>query len=87
MGLIRVLVFGFAIWLVYKFYLAYKARISAYNQQEAPTSAMIKCGQCGTYVPKDKAISSGAQWFCCHAHQKDFEQNARRDTDDADKHQ
>ncbi len=82
MGLIRVIVFGLAIWLVYKFYQAYKARVSAYDRQEKQSGTMIKCSECGTYIPKDKAISSGAQWFCCSAHQKEFEQ--KHDSDQQD---
>lgn len=82
MGLIRVVVFGFAIWLAYRFYQVYKARVAAFDKQEPQSGTMIKCSECGTYVPKEKAISSGAQWFCCHAHQKDFEQANNRDNND-----
>jgi uncharacterized paraquat-inducible protein A len=82
MGLIRVIVFGLAIWLVYKFYQAYVARVASFDKQEKPTGTMIKCSECNTYIPKDKAISSGAQWFCCRAHQKDFEQKNNSDQRD-----
>jgi len=72
-GFIRVIVFGLAIWLLYKFYNAYKVRMAAMDSQEVKGGNMVKCSECGAYTPQNKAIESGAQFFCCRAHQKDFE--------------
>lgn len=73
MGLIRVIVFGLAIWLLYKFYQAFKARMAAMDSQEVKGGAMVKCSECGAYTPQNKAIASGAHHFCCASHQRDFE--------------
>lgn len=75
MGLIRVIVFGLAIWLLYKFYMAYKSRIRALDNNPVDGGSIVKCSQCGEYLPKSKSITSGAQHFCCSAHQKEYESN------------
>ena len=77
MGLIRVLVFGLAIWLLYKFYTIYKARLAAMDSQEVKGGNMVKCSECGAYTPESKSIESGAHHFCCESHQRAFEDKSK----------
>jgi ribosomal protein S26 len=43
------------------------------NAHSTKTDVMVKCLQCGTYIPKKEAIISGTDKFCCQQHQRDWE--------------
>jgi len=40
-------------------------------------NGMVKCLQCGTYIPGKEAIISGTDKFCCQQHQRDWEKGHR----------
>lgn len=70
MGLIRLLVFGFAIWLLYRFFTAGKRRLT--ESRKLKSGAMVKCLYCDTHVPKDGAIDDDGLWFCSPEHRNNY---------------
>lgn len=40
------------------------------NKDLAKSEAMVRCAQCGVYVPISEAIADGNNFFCCEEHRK-----------------
>jgi uncharacterized protein len=71
----RTLIIIAAVVLVF---LIIKNRLNSRNpqQKKVPSTKadkMVKCLQCGTYIPRKEAIISGTENFCCQQHQRDWE--------------
>ena len=59
-------------------FLIIKNRLNSRNlpqkkTQSKKTDDMVKCLQCGTYIPRKEAIISGTDKFCCQQHHRDWE--------------
>ncbi len=74
-GLIRVLIFILALWLIYRFIFHRKPKQLQHDATKASDATMVKCEQCEIHVPRDDAISSDGLWFCSADHQLAFEQS------------
>lgn len=71
MALIRILILGLAIWLVYRMVKNYQLR-----QQQKPSQRpqrvtnMVACKHCGLHLPENEAIRvSSKEYYCCKEHQ------------------
>ena len=63
-------------------FLIIKNRLNSRNLQQTrarstKTDDMVKCLQCGTYIPRKEAIISGTDKFCCQQHYRDWENSHR----------
>jgi uncharacterized protein len=61
-------------------FLIIKNRLSSRSRRQKKTTSlktddMVKCLQCGTYIPRKEAIISGTENFCCQQHQRDWDQS------------
>lgn len=59
------------IYLLVKRLLAQK--LASRNKTASPSENMLQCAECGTFVPKNEAITEGEQSFCCNQHQQDWQ--------------
>ena len=66
MGLSRLLFWGALIWVALILWRRWRARSSRVPPQ-APAVRVVKCIQCGVYVPESEARASG-QGFICASH-------------------
>ncbi len=75
-GLVRVLVFILALWLIYRFIFYRKPKQLPHDASKSNDPAMVQCLQCETHLPRDDAIADGAgRWFCSVDHQLEYEQS------------
>ena len=71
MGLFRLLfwiaIIAGAFWLWRRISRSTAARPDAQN---TPTQAapMVRCQHCGVHVPRNRALTTGEQWFCSQVH-------------------
>lgn len=79
-GLVRVLVFILALWLIYRFVLQRKPKRLQHDASKANNPAMVKCEQCETHLPREDAIADEAgRWFCSADHRLEYEQASADD--------
>lgn len=71
--MIRLLIFGFLIYLVYRLFSGMFSgpqigRRSADNSPSADSGKMVKCETCGLYIPENEAVTRHVQgrteYFC-----------------------
>lgn len=76
MGLFRLLIIIFLIWLAYYFVrrLLKASQNKATRDNPRKLENMVQCARCGLHVPEQEAIKSHERYYCSAAH---------RDEDDA----
>ena len=77
MGLIRLIILGLVIWLVWRLVNNVKARVK--NSQKAKAKianqSMVSCRYCSVHVPQPEAVQHNDSWFCSEAHKNKFLDN------------
>lgn len=70
--LLLLLGIGLVIAILYHF-----ARGSGRVTEKKPRQVdkMVKCRQCGTYIPEQEAIESNGSQYCCEQHRRDAEEH------------
>ena len=56
-----------AYWLWRRFQQPSPRKETAAEPEATPT---VLCAHCGAHLPKDRALSTGEQWFCSPEHQR-----------------
>lgn len=76
MGLFRLLIIIFLIWLAYYFVrrLLKASQNKATRDKARKLENMVQCARCGLHVPEQEALRSHERYYCSAAH---------RDEDDA----
>lgn len=70
MNLIRLIVIGLIIWLLYRMFLRVLQK-PAPRRQEPPKGIardMVKCAHCGIHIPADEAQCKGEACYCSSEH-------------------
>jgi uncharacterized protein len=42
------------------------------DQSSRPVENMVRCKQCGVYLPQSDACGNGSAWFCSAEHEREF---------------
>lgn len=74
-GLLRILIFLLALWLIYRFFFQRKSKQLQHDTSAANDAAMVKCAHCDTHLPREEAVAGDqGVWFCSADHQQDYQQ-------------
>lgn len=66
--LLLLLLFALAVWLIWK---SRRARARPRSPQQQPDGErMVRCAQCGVYLPVSAAIEANKRHFCSLEHQR-----------------
>jgi uncharacterized protein len=70
MNLIRLIVIGLIIWLLYRMFyrLLNKPKPQNKVKQQAPSRDMVRCAHCGIHIPRDEAIEHRGETYCSPEH-------------------
>lgn len=70
MNLIRLIVIGLIIWLLYRMFVRVLQKPTA--QSKEPTKGiardMVKCAHCGIHIPADEALCREEKCYCSPEH-------------------
>ena len=74
MGLIRLIILGLVIWLVWRLVNNVKARVNTSKKPEAKieNQSMVSCQYCSVHVPQQEAVKHDDSWFCSQSHRDKF---------------
>ncbi|MFZ8928957.1 MAG: PP0621 family protein [Pseudohongiellaceae bacterium] len=74
MGLIRLIILGLVIWLIWRLVNNVKARVNTGKKPEAKleNQNMVSCHYCSVHVPQVEAVRYEDAWFCCEPHKNKF---------------
>jgi uncharacterized protein len=65
---IRVLIYllgiALVVWILFR--LAKKPGLE--NKPSKKVGDMVRCTQCGTFVPRNEAVQEGERYYCCEQH-------------------
>lgn len=72
MNLIRVLIIGLLVWLVYRMIRAAlnKPRRQGPTKPAALSTDMVRCQHCGIHIPRDEALQQGDAFYCSPEHRE-----------------
>lgn len=70
MGPVRLILIGIVIWLVWRAIAANRQQGAVKRKPRPGIGRMVRCDQCGLFVPADEALRSGSRAFCCEAHRR-----------------
>lgn len=70
MNLIRLIVIGLIIWLLYRMFhrMLSKPRPQEKVQRKSSPKDMVKCAHCGMHIPADEALHSEGRDYCSPEH-------------------
>lgn len=75
MGLLRLIILAIVIYLVYQLIKRWRGNLPARTQHKAKDATgrriegnMVRCHQCGLFLPKEESIQSGGKFYCSEAH-------------------
>jgi uncharacterized protein len=70
MNLIRLVVIGLIIWLLYRMFqrMLNKPETTQNEPQEKPSGRMVKCAHCGIHIPQDEALEQDEHYYCSPEH-------------------
>ncbi len=63
-----ILWFGKRLLVKHQLNKKYKQRMKQQTATQQQSKAMVRCEYCGVYLPKEEALSSGNNRYCCEAH-------------------
>ena len=74
MGLLRLIIFGLVIWLMWRLFQIQKEkkRATRKKSEKIISKNMVKCEYCDTHLPAENAISDNKLWFCNQKHLDSF---------------
>ena len=69
MNLIRLIVIGLIIWLVYRMFyrLLNKPKAQQKVKKQSPRD-MVKCAHCGIHIPSEEALERDGHFYCSPEH-------------------
>ena len=70
MGLIRLLVFGAVVAIIYFLIKRWLDKPTAKKQKIAHHGEMVRCAHCGTFLPEPDAVRADGKTYCSQAHRK-----------------
>lgn len=72
MGLIRLLIYLFIIWLAVSFFKRLLHSPAKSNPKKNNSSRQVEsfvaCHKCGLHIPQQEAIEHNGHYYCCRAH-------------------
>lgn len=71
MGLIRLIILGIVIYLVWQLIKRWQNKPSSrvsHTRDKRIDGSMVRCDYCGLFVPKDEAIEANGRHYCSEAH-------------------
>ncbi len=64
--LVWIILISIAIWL----WRRLKGKTTQPNATPEANLPMVRCQQCGVFIPQTQAIQAGNDWYCSRAHQE-----------------
>jgi len=70
MNLIRLLILGLIVWLLYRMVqrLLNKPRPVQQGRRKAVSTDMVRCAHCGIHIPENEALVRDGRHYCSEAH-------------------
>jgi len=73
--MLRLLLWGLAIWLAFKYLLPALRRLTVAAEPPPPPAdsaaqETVRCARCGVYVLRSEAVSQGGNFYCSEAHRQ-----------------
>ncbi|RRQ22534.1 PP0621 family protein [Thiohalobacter thiocyanaticus] len=71
MGLIRLIILGIVIYLVWQLIRRWQnkpANRVAQTERKRIDGSMVRCDHCGLFIPKEEAIQANGRQYCSEAH-------------------
>lgn len=75
MGLIRLIVFGLLLWILWVMYKRYVAGKSKQSKPRVSSRKAVKCSFCNVHLPMEEALEHEARWFCSRQHKEAYLNN------------
>ena len=69
--IIALLLVGYLIWL----WLRPRRSVDAPPPSEQQALPLLRCAQCGTFVPETEVVRDGERTFCCADHRTKFREH------------
>ncbi len=68
--ILRLIILAIGVWLVFRFVRDFLRRAATDARKHTPDKPgeMVACAKCGTFVPRQDAISSNGKFFCTREH-------------------
>lgn len=82
MGLIRLVILGLVIWMLWRLVRNFQARQAAADrakQKSLEQRNMVLCQYCSVHVPENNAIAHDGAWFCSEGHKNKYLAGERQD--------
>ena len=70
MNLVRLIILALAVWLAINF-LRRLTQPSSPHRPIASPKNMVRCADCGLYLPQAEAVTDQGRYFCCEQHRRD----------------
>lgn len=72
--LVKILLLGLAIWLLFTVLKRYKHSVDTPADTPRPEQDMVRCAVCEIHLPKSESIERDGRHYCCIEHsQQDAE--------------
>jgi uncharacterized protein len=70
MSLLRLILIGIVLWLVWRALAASKGRRAPPARRRTAVGHMLRCEHCGLFVPAEEAVREGGRVFCSEEHRR-----------------
>ena len=87
MNLIRLVIIGLIVWLLYRMFLRLFSAPASTEQKPRKLSShdMVKCAHCGIHIPASEALEQDGKHYCSPEH-RDADQQQHHEGDDGQAH-
>ncbi|MDE2260662.1 MAG: hypothetical protein KGK17_10120 [Betaproteobacteria bacterium] len=72
--MIKLLLWGIAIWLAFKYALPALRRLNGTQNPQSPRDKgaqdTVRCAHCGVYVLRSEAVTDGSVYYCSDGHRQ-----------------
>lgn len=75
MGLIRLIIFGLVIWMLWRLiknFLARQNSNTTTSDKKLAKGNMVACQYCTVHVPENDAVEHNQLWFCSERHKEKY---------------
>jgi len=78
MNLIRLVIIGLIVWLLYRMFLRLFSAPASAEQKPRKLSShdMIKCAHCGIHIPANEALEQDGKHYCSPEHRDADQQHS-----------
>ena len=66
--MLKLLLLALGIWLVLVLLKHYRRSVDAPRATKAQQEDMVRCAECGVYMPRSASILKNGAYFCCEQH-------------------